>query len=121
MCFVVEYTHPESFIAKEDITCYKVVNYREEKIVSEYKKFVYDIDKLYKLDEPLKEINGQIEKGFHSYTKLRIAVGDKTDYQIVIKCIIPKGSVYFISDYYEEYVADAIIIKEILVNKTEEE
>jgi hypothetical protein len=130
MCFIVELKHSDHFIAKKDIVCYKILNEfcRHEwiddepktvfKIVSPFKGFTYELNNLYKLFSPLMEINNgfsehTIQEGFHSYTKLRIAKNiTHSNCESVFKCIIPKGSEYYVNDLYNEYVSNQIIIKE---------
>jgi hypothetical protein len=121
MCFLVDTNNPNVLIAAEDISCYKVVSQNKKKeLISEYRYFLYHIDTLYKLDKPLKIRVCSIEEGYHSFTKLRAVKDNKRDDQIIIKCIIPQGSEYFLSNEYEEYVSTALIVKEILINKNKE-
>ena len=130
MCFYIEKTGINSRprIADKDIQCYKVVyaGSTDNIIVSKHHKYVYEINRLYKLNHELRPYTSpkslsnisSIDEGFHSYTKLRVVLD--TDYyklMTIVKCIIPKGSTYYLNNKDEEYVSDQIIIKEIIYNR----
>jgi hypothetical protein len=124
MCFIVDEKNPYKLIAEEDRVCYKVLRNDIGKMVSPFKNFEYQLNELNILSEPLRithaEFDNIIAVGFHSYTKLREAVLNSHHESLIVKCIIPKGAEFFIDNYYEEYVSNQIIIKEVLtqVNRT---
>lgn len=101
-------------IATEDIICYKIVNIECGKIYSQFMHFNYKFKKKYKC-----KIEGKFEddlfiinKGFHSYTQDVLMYNFDTVCKVV-KCHIPKGSVYYINNS-GEYVSEAIVIDNIV-------
>ena len=121
MCLLTNNLH--KYIAEKDIVCYKIVNLRDNKIISYWYDFIYELNRKYTTQvlQPIftKKGNIYIEKGFHSYRNLGIA----KDYiyydmfnllpEIIVKCIVPKGSEYYINN--KEMVSNQIIIVEICV------
>lgn len=119
MCLLTNNTH--KYIAEKDIVCYKIVNLRDNKIISYWYDFIYELNRKYTTQvlQPIftKKGNICIKKGFHSYRNLGIA----KDYiyydmfsllpEIIVKCIVPKGSEYYINS--KEMVSNQIIIVEI--------
>ena len=118
MCLLTNNTH--KYIAEKDIVCYKIVYLRDNKIISYWYDFIYELNRKYTTQvlQPIftKKGNICIEKGFHSYRNLGIA----KDYiyydmfnllpEIIVKCIVPKGSEYYINN--KEMVSNQIIIVE---------
>ena len=104
MCF---YTRGSRIrIATKDIVCYKNVRINEDYCLSLYQDFKYEYNKTYsgksKWTLFLKwlfneDINSE---AYHSY-KHNI---------FTTKCIIPKGSLYLISDKSHEYCSSSIKI-----------
>lgn len=138
MCLHTNQSKP--FIAKEDITCYKIVNkISDTKVESDVMEFFYTLNKLYTIPE-LKLVKSKIigsyfkkyiiAEGFHSYIQLSDAVIDckcelslLSSTRIIVECIIPKGSKYFLgyNDYrFECYCSDKIIITNIMNSKINE-
>lgn len=118
-------------IAKEDLITYKVVT---KELRSQYYQFPYEVDKLYSKNwdddflafcKNRETIGGN---GFHSNlnkdtcTRLYGDIiventdeklkGQLSDNQLLVKCIIPKDSIYF-EGMYTEIFSNQIIIKEI--------
>lgn len=98
------------YIANKDITVFKIMRKAGiNKCVSLVKEFEYKYEQLYTLDKEI--VVGFIDslyiihKGFHSYVEG--AVGVNKNY--TVKCIIPKGSEYYIDK--DEIVSNQIIIK----------
>ena len=118
MCLVTN--NPEQ-IAKEDITCYKVVFLEDSKLLSFYYGFEYILNNLYTtgilyIHDLIEEDYICIERAFHSYTSLNHAMKFwhmRAIYSIaVVKCIIPKGAKFYQDD--ECFASSQIIIKQIL-------
>ena len=132
MCFYIQKGNVRPKIAKKDITCYKVFdngahgNQHGTFIRSLYQFFSYKIGIKYELDgyiNPIKDLytnNSIIEVGLHSYTCLKHAEEKSIRLSwfngrcCVYKCIIPKGSTYYINTERKEYVSDQIIIEELV-------
>ncbi len=139
MCLKIRNTKESRtlWVANEDITCYKVLDVWGKQIISPYQSFKYKIGKLYKAKlkvAPVDKIDGIhrfkgndkwtddtiidfIYKGLHSYTSLK-ALNKRQYYNFfgynTFKCIIPKGSEFYIDPIRGEYVSNQIIIvKEI--------
>lgn len=94
--------------AEKDIICYKTVWKRtapknKGTFLSKYKNFIYKLGETY--TEPMfAEIPenwgtgnefGAVKFGFHSYTDLRTAMEDMYYHEAVIRCVIPKGALYY--------------------------
>lgn len=111
--------------ANRDIVCYKVLN---NDCTSEVMRFKYRLNKVYKGPLiPIKTVGTEdtyfdkdkiiikllvgvlVHRGFHSYRTLSIAKSFK-DYnnEMLVKCVIPKGSKYYESE--EQYVSNSIRI-----------
>lgn len=127
-------------VAKKDIECYKVVElYTEaneeqltrptmpEEFFSKFHCFKYVLGKTYICDNFEKEVQRKIiEYGFHSYANLTDAYSScdcampriTTDLygrqamkeEVLLKCIIPKGALYFdgTADTLNQYCSDKI-------------
>ena len=112
MCFIIDKNHKRRKTAKEDITCYKVMNRCFTKVnvfKSTVRGYEYKLNKLVrsKLQRP---IFGEINKGLHSYSTIQHAFGRR----VVIQCIIPKGAKYYYSERHREYVSNKIIPVEVI-------
>lgn len=102
-------------VAKEDIFCYKVVEFFDNKYFTYYKGCCVEIGRTY-LSTLVKDSWGDIEEGLHSFTTLNDAkmfLDDEEPEQkqvAIIKCIIPTGSVYYqgIFSIYKAYASDMI-------------
>lgn len=118
MCLVT--INPEQ-IAKEDITCYKVVFLKDNKLLSFYQGFEYILNNLYTTvisytHDLIEEDYICIERAFHSYISLDYAMKFLQAHEInnaaIVKCIIPKGAKFY--QDYECFASSQIIIKQIL-------
>lgn len=103
----------EPSVAKKDIIVYKVLYKNKNQIVSPCKRFPYILKKLYQTDFGITiGISNDtllfINEGFHSYRYKNYAA---RLYFNVYKCVIPKGSQYYISIDRQEIVSNQIIIK----------
>lgn len=99
-------------VATKDITVYKVVILGNKDCASLFYKFNYKYNKLYATSFTIQAFASEfhISKGFHSYKNKTTAYEVGRHYwEHVAKCIIPKGSHYFINSY-DEIVSDKIII-----------
>ena len=125
MCFDKDsrnYTHK---VAKEDIVCYKVVlRYESEgkpRWVSLYQKFIYEQGELYEeklSDSLLQTFDGQPWlKGYvyHSYSDLNGLDINEISWlfahqAVIVKCVIPKGAIYWVNEHRLQYASSAIKI-----------
>lgn len=103
MCWIG--TIKDKKVAQEDITVYKVFYPSSGGIISPFQMMPYRRNTIYETEFGIvKEFNESItiSKGFHSYETLKIAQ-DSTwfsffwDFPVIYKCIIPKGSIYYIN------------------------
>ena len=147
MCFIVHENYKKALIAEKDIVCYKKVKIRKgmsalkkrqevtsEKIVmnSAIQHFYYWFNRPYK--SPLRKEksnedphgSGYIYQGFHSYISLkkimtfhtlRSLSGLKSHNKIFVKCLIPKGSKYYINPKKNQYCSNYIKIVKVIIIK----
>lgn len=138
MCWY-SYKKPELRIAEEDITCYKVVwnELMHPWVYSFYRNFKYSLHNQYFIKDGLsidvhkridtRQLEYTIDEGFHSYIQ---KPGFKDDciwctddsfechgFECIVKCTIPKGSVYYHNPINRILVSDSIIIDEIIPNE----
>ncbi len=121
MCFTI--TKPEK-IAKKDIVCYKTFYPLNAKAKNDYRSpyygALYSLGKTYTVKRFGKgyshfDDTDIINEGIHSYSNLEDTkkwemCGD----EVLVKCIIPKGTKYYYNWENKEYVSLAIkLIKEI--------
>jgi len=117
MCFIVHPKHPIAKIAKKDITCYKVLNDNMcPRHYSVYPPYVFGkINPSIRL-ETHSYLPGVIELGYHSFSiqrpARRICKAFWRDNPLLVRCIIPKGELYYFNPDDREYVSTNIIIKE---------
>lgn len=108
-------------IATKDIRCYKVLAYypyrTKDRLVTPYQDFMVSLGKTYRDSEPVNKFGSRnhwgVEGGvFHSYARKKDALitrnalkrGYKDVYGakvIVVSCIIPKGTKYYVGKYYQ--------------------
>ena len=126
-------TQKEPNIAEKDITCYKVLTkdlvspcYNQQYVLGEKIKSVLDY------------FRNIVTKGLHTFARLEHACNEAryTIWQnkrtpelsdkapIVVKCIIPQGSLYYSSHHYSspsavEYASNQLIPLEIIYDATE--
>lgn len=53
-----------------------------------------------------------VRKGYHSYVSSKDI--QPCDNCVIVKCIIPAGSQYFMDTYHKQYVSSNIIVKEYI-------
>lgn len=111
MCLITFQNEP--YIAKKDIVVYKALNKTGKQIFSPFQQFSYILKKLYQTDFGI--TFGQtfvdkklINEGFHGYINRKYAI---FRWPNVYKCIIPKGSLYYISSDLQEIVSNQLIVK----------
>ena len=116
MCFLIHNDHQVSQIATEDIVCFKrMIPFNHNILITPYRDFEYKIGKTYSAEFSDKLGIGIIEEGLHSYTNKERAKLWKTSDEIVVKCIIPKGSIYYFNPNDEEYVSNKLYVKKTLM------
>lgn len=106
--------------AKRNIIVYKIL---DKDCVSPYRGFVYNLGVKYNTDfKSVKGIfsnNTYVDDGFHAFTSKRALLKShlykKSTPTVAFKCIIPKGSSYYISSCKKQIVSDSIIIKRRLL------
>ena len=118
MIHVTKWKKPKK--AERSITVYKILN---TNCVSPYMGFVYNLGVKYNTD--MESYRSQftdgfyVEAGFHAFTDKRALLKSslKKDFisTVAFKCIILKGSSYYISSCKKEIVSDSIIIKRRLL------
>ena len=127
-------------IAKENIPIYKICRKEDDKILSYFKRFEYELGCLYNtnFEIAVDAKMSEIYKGFHSYSlnktylekrydNIRVFKNENfielifnsnsnrlNDYSfgIVVSGYIPKGGTYALNEY-GEYVSDSIILNKI--------
>jgi hypothetical protein len=123
--------------AEENIVCYKIVERSVDLNTFVYKSVAYKsvwYDFIYKIGSRYHErsfsacstegtTSHEVSCGFHSYATLRVPAirfseGWYSDNYVVLKCIIPKGTLYFVSDdFHTEYCSqDIMVISELRCN-----
>lgn len=143
MCWI-SYNIPVKKIATEDITCYKLFAresivwkkrkfwFYSQKIIERFTSlciaYIYipykenpkiNLTCLQERDWMWDKIyHWNIEEGYHSYATLskvkRYINVCSNHYYIIVKCIIPKGSEYYINDK-EEIVSSNIIVTDKII------
>lgn len=118
MCLYTKWKEPKK--AKKDIIVYKILR---ENCISPYRGFSYNLGVKYDTDmESYEGISSKgivINVGFHAFTSKRALFKSNVNKYFstgeAFKCIIPKGSLYYISSCKKEIVSDSIIIKRKLL------
>lgn len=118
MCLYTRWKKPKK--AEKDIIVYKILN---KDCASPYRGFKYNLGVKY--DTDMESFKGMftsglyIESGFHAFTSKRALLKSflKKEFKSAkaFKCIIPKGSSYYISSCKKEIVSDSTIIKRRLL------
>lgn len=135
MCFFIDKYNPDELIAEKNIKCYKTVRISiasYERALRNKKKatwkdlgnrftslvrgFRYRLSILYYTGFKIDKTNQFIDNGFHSFINKTSAIREVGRFprRIVIKCIIPKGSAYYINPRSGEYVSNRIKIIDIV-------
>jgi len=123
-------------VAKKDIVTFKVLyhdfyythNKRpttfselSKNLVSPIMGFAYELNTVYESDEDCElKGNGQmiidsIDNAFHSYQTFKSALTSSYSQDAIVKCIIPKGSLYMKNN--TEIVSNRIIIADIVYSR----
>lgn len=139
MCWK-SYIPPIKQIATKDITCYKIFcssdviwnrnpikflgiivwdKYTIKELCSLYRDYTYIP---YEINPKVNIFitTGEywcwyIDKGYHSYKTLDRAKVERDSYEVIVKCIIPKGSTYYINNL-DEIVSSNIIVTDKIIN-----
>lgn len=136
MCLIIRNNEISNalYVANEDIKCYKRFNIERGKLYSAFRAFEYNLNKLYKEPKmiiPPQIVNGRyqfkpklkyfynptkraiasIERGFHSYSSLKVVNRRQCCNEKIFLCIIPKGSEFYYDNVDKEYCSNQIIIK----------
>ena len=110
MCFVTY--NSKIRLARKNIECYKIVIKGKNICFSQYQEFKYEYGKTYSGKSKMRLFLRWIfdiyvsDEAYHSYNRVCYPVNPFE----VVKCIIPKGSLYFISEDGTEYVSTSIKI-----------
>ncbi len=109
MCLYSKTT--DSQTADRDITCYKLVypENMDHKFRSQFQEFPYELGRTYQ-EIYFRKVNltRHVYEGFHSYRTIKEAVSHSCLNMVMIKCVIPKGSRYYVSDDGDQYCSDKI-------------
>ena len=104
-------------IAKEDITCYKVIN--PDMTSWFHTEFKWELGKLYETEMDFCPVYKTVSQAFHSYKTLQDLMHgyfQSLSPCMMVKCTIPKGSEYYlgIQDEMDGYASNKLIANEIL-------
>ena len=117
MCLLTTQKVPK--IAEEDITCYKVLN--PDMTSFYFTEFNWVLGKLYETEIECcsKWDFNEVSKAFHSYKTLQDLMHGyfkSLSPCMMVKCTIPKGSVYYLGRQGEMdgYASNKLIVNEIL-------
>lgn len=109
MCLIS--SRHESACTDRDITCYKLVYpaNMDDKFRSQFQEFPYELGRAYQ-EEYFREVNAtrHVYEGFHSYRTVKEATMHSCPGMVLIKCVIPKGSRYFVSEENDQYCSNKI-------------
>ena len=97
-------TELDKKVAEHDITVYKIVLPCSRGAKSLFYKFWYLFNITYRetLDITLVGSEYCIADGFHSYkTKSRVLFANQFYFKKIVKCILPKGTIYYINNNNE--------------------
>ena len=99
--------------AKKDIVCYKDSNEKRMKtrFLSWWLQFKYILGKKYEQKIEIKRLTELLFgfKGFHSYVNKY-----SCHKSLQVRCVIPKGAKYYLSQDKSERISNQIIIKEYI-------
>lgn len=139
MCWK-SYIPPIKQIATKDITCYKIFcssdiiwnrnpikflgiivwnKYTIKELCSLYRDYLYipyEINPEVNIFITTSEYwRWYIDKGYHSYKTLDKAKEERNLNEVIVKCIIPEGSTYYINNF-DEIVSSNIIVTDKIIN-----
>lgn len=121
MCLHIE-ENQKAEIATEDIICYKAITEKfDNDLYTFYQQAKIKIGKTYRSKFTI-DFLGEIEKGLHSLTTLEIAKEFIINKFLIhkahiVKCIIPKGSKYYLGHFYvdnDSYASNKLKYVEIV-------
>lgn len=110
MCWIS--TELDKKVAEHDITVYKIVLPNIRGIKSLFYKFWYLFNMTYRGTFAIKLVGSEycITEGFHSYkTKSQVLFANQFYFKKIVKCILPKGTIYYINNN-DEIVSNQIRI-----------
>lgn len=125
MCLKIYKDTSKPFIANEDIICYKFLTCRSKEYyhtpymgmpVSIGSTYTTVLDTNYfkyeqEILECCNQCIGELEHGFHSFANI-VDVNKylANKHNVLVKCVIPKGSMYFVGIYdnFLSYASDSI-------------
>lgn len=119
MCLHLTKENKDSFIAEEDIVCYKRMFIQGGKLISPFRQHEYTLNKLEESSlsrtEDVKffrDYYATVQEGLHSFVNLPSA----HPCIIIAKCIIPKGAEVYKGLFgdHESYASNQLIITEIM-------
>jgi hypothetical protein len=118
MCFTVHFDHQEALTATKNIVCYKTGLKKGSKFESYWNEHIYIKRKLQPHIELATNVLSIIH-GYHSFTTKKravaqLAVAQLATTEILVKCVIPKGALYYYNPDANEYVSSTIIFKRFL-------
>ena len=111
--------HKNPYTANKDIVVYKILlkSFFGE-IVSPYLGFVYKLRTLYSTSLSVRQSLYSnklylIDEGLHAYTSIDKAEKEITYFSRanIYRCIIPKGSLYYVNEKDNEIVSNQLIVK----------
>lgn len=117
MCFQIDPRYKEVLIAKRPIIVYKrfrgEINVESNKCyMSPYQMFIYEKGETYFEDAAFVDKCSffGISIGLHSYSALDMAKYQRANSEIIVPCVIPKGSKYYYNSIRKEYISDTLTI-----------
>lgn len=83
-----------------------------------YQHFPVELGKTYYSELGINRFEGTIEEGIHSYSNINDALSSSNHDEIVVTCIVPKGSYYYIGRFSSRpsIASDTIIYSNIFVS-----
>ena len=124
MCFYTGYVKPsdkavKALTAAEDIVCYKCLNVSDTGLISAMRGIPYEIGVTYRKNKMPASTRLRTfgSEGFHAYISHSKYFPESS---IVVECIIPKGTRYYVNKSFGEYCSAAIkVVKVIRASKAE--
>ena len=112
MCLFTRWKKPKT--ATKNIVVYKVLRTYSEYIESPYRGLIYNLKELYETKLTKCKALGGFGENIFEVSHAFVSKKPHCDFEIhekLYKCIIPKGSIYYISSDNKQIVANKIIIK----------
>ena len=104
--------------AKEDIVCYKILDYNNGRYLAPFFPIEYKFNKVNKKETLKKEwgiFTWIINCGYHSFIDKNHAIdfyASRIFGRIIMECVIPRGTKYYKNK--NTYVSETIILKKIV-------